>query len=444
MLAAMAAGLLVVLMVPGFVQAQTTGTTITVDTAALDELETDGDCALSEAVQAANTNQAVDECPAGSATDPDRIVFAVGSSARIAGYESLLATDAAGLSVSGGKAKITLVELCCLGSWIFRVEEGASLSLNRLKLSRGEGPYGGAILNEGTLMVTDNTFSDNLASSFSGGAIENRDALTVVNSTFLRNYADYGGAIENEGTLTVVNSTFSENSALEGGAINNYGGTLRVINSTFSGNWADDSFPIWGGSSISSISGTATLVNTILANSAGDNNCRGGAIIDGGYNIDDGRSCDFSEANHSLTRTDPNLASRLADNGGPTKTLALLRGSPALNAIPEGKNGCGTRVTTDQRGIARPQGSGCDVGAFELKAEPDPDNERCTIKGTDGPNNLVGTNGRDMICAFGGPDNIVGRGGRDVLYGGGGPDILKGGPGQDRLVGGPGLDVTIQ
>ncbi len=442
MLASVAAGLIVVLMAPGFVQAQATDTMITVDTAALDELETDGDCSLYEAVRAADTNQAVDECPAGSAISPDRIVFAVGSSATIAGYDSLLVTDAAGLSVSGGKAKITLGILCCGGGPVFRVEEGASLSLSRLKLDHGDWAWGGAILNEGTLTVTDTTFSNNLA--WSGGAIENRDTLTVVNSTFSGNSADEGGAIENEGTLTVLNSTFSENSALEGGAINNYGGTLRVVNSTFSGNSADDDYPIWGGSSIASSSGTATLVNTILANSASDNNCKGEVIVDGGYNIDDGRSCGFSEANHSLTRTDPDLASRLVDNGGPTKTLALLRGSPALNAIPDGKNGCGTRVTTDQRGIVRPQGSGCDIGAFELKAEPDPDNERCTIKGTDGPNNLFGTDGRDVICAFGGPDNILGKGGRDVLYGGSGPDILKGGPGKDRLVGGPGLDVTIQ
>jgi hypothetical protein len=60
----------------------------------------------------------------------------------------------------------------------------------------------------------------------------------------------------------------------------------------------------------------------------------------------------------------------LANNGGPTKTVALLRGSPALNAIPKGENGCATatdRIATDQRGVARPQGPACDIGAFEKK-----------------------------------------------------------------------------
>jgi hypothetical protein len=75
---------------------------------------------------------------------------------------------------------------------------------------------------------------------------------------------------------------------------------------------------------------------------------------------------------------------------------------------------------------------------------PPPSSERCTISGTNGPDNLVGTHGRDVICALGGPDNIRGKDGKDVLYGGTGPDTLIGGPGKDRLVSGPGMDVTIQ
>ncbi|MDQ3928109.1 MAG: Ig-like domain-containing protein, partial [Chloroflexota bacterium] len=58
----------------------------------------------------------------------------------------------------------------------------------------------------------------------------------------------------------------------------------------------------------------------------------------------------------------------MANNGGPTQTIALTTDSPALNAIPKGQSGCATttdRVTTDQRGVKRPQGEGCDIGAFE-------------------------------------------------------------------------------
>ena len=104
-----------------------------------------------------------------------------------------------------------------------------------------------------------------------------------------------------------------------------------------------------------------------MANSTKGKNCFGRKIIDGGYNIDDGTSCHFSAAKNSLPSTNPKLASSLANNGGPTKTIKLLEGSPAINAIPKTKNGCGTKITTDQRGVKRPQGNRCDIGAFEKK-----------------------------------------------------------------------------
>jgi hypothetical protein len=112
-------------------------------------------------------------------------------------------------------------------------------------------------------------------------------------------------------------------------------------------------------------------VNTIVAGQTAGGNCSiagGGLISDGGYNIEDGTSCGFSTATHSLSNTNPMLdPAGLQDNGGPTATIALLTGSPAIDAIPTGANGCGTTLTTDQRGITRPQGAGCDIGAFEVE-----------------------------------------------------------------------------
>ena len=93
-------------------------------------------------------------------------------------------------------------------------------------------------------------------------------------------------------------------------------------------------------------------------------NCDASApISDGGYNIDSGSSCGFSVSNHSLPNTAPDLDA-LASNGGPTQTMALAPGSPALDVISPSVTGCSGG--TDQRGIARPQGPGCDVGAYEL------------------------------------------------------------------------------
>jgi hypothetical protein len=77
----------------------------------------------------------------------------------------------------------------------------------------------------------------------------------------------------------------------------------------------------------------------------------------------------FNQTGDQRGVSDPKLGA-LAGNGGPTNTHALLATSPATNAIPQGTNGCGTTFTEDQRGVTRPQGSGCDIGSFELDTTP--------------------------------------------------------------------------
>ena len=120
-------------------------------------------------------------------------------------------------------------------------------------------------------------------------------------------------------------------------------------------------------------------------------NCDASApISDGGYNIDTGSSCGFSTSNHSLPNTAPRLDA-LASNGGPTQTMALAAGSPALDVIPPSVTGCSGG--TDQRGIARPQGSGCDVGAYELvvtRADTQPPTVPTGLTATTVTSNSVG------------------------------------------------------
>lgn len=105
-----------------------------------------------------------------------------------------------------------------------------------------------------------------------------------------------------------------------------------------------------------------------MANSPSGGNCSG-IITDGGYNLNSdaaGNTCGFATANNSLPNTWPApWLGPLADNGGPTKTHALQLPSPAINAVPQGANGCATDITTDQRGIKRPQGGKCEIGSFE-------------------------------------------------------------------------------
>jgi hypothetical protein len=174
--------------------------------------------------------------------------------------------------------------------------------------------------------------------------------------------------------LTVANSTFSGNTSDNGtGGINQFNGTLTLTNSTFSGN----SGPLGGGIRAST---PATLKNTILANSPSGGNCAidsffGGQIIDDGFNISSDASCAFSQPT-SRNSTNPLLdPNGLQDNGGPTKTIALLPTSPAID---QGKDASG--AGTDQRSKPRPidfpsiqnapGGDGSDIGAFELQQLP--------------------------------------------------------------------------
>jgi len=159
-------------------------------------------------------------------------------------------------------------------------------------------------------------------------------------------------------TFTVQNLTVA-NGWSGGGIFNN--GTLTVTNSTFFDNTATDS-----GDGIAN-DGTATLTNTIVAPGG---NCSTG-VTDGGHNLDSGTSCGFSEANGSLSNTDPQLdPAGLQDNGGPTETVALCTGA----GVPAGCTGASPAIdagdntycpATDQRGVPRPYGSTCDIGAYE-------------------------------------------------------------------------------
>jgi hypothetical protein len=134
---------------------------------------------------------------------------------------------------------------------------------------------------------------------------------------------------------------------------------MALTNSTVSGNDAR----VRGGG-ISGFYGTVT--NTIVAGNSAvvtGANCDSAANSPFGFNLTDDTSCGFSAAG-DLVVADAMLGP-LQDNGGPTETHALLAGSPAINAAS-----CGfppPTTDTDQRGVLRPQGAACDIGAFEVE-----------------------------------------------------------------------------
>jgi hypothetical protein len=245
------------------------------------------------------------------------------------------------------------------------IDNGGTLSVTNGTFSGNSAFEGGGIYNTGTLSVTNSTFSGNSTGGGGGGIFNNGGTLTVTNSTLSANSASLnGGGIANGGTLTVTNSTFAGNSANNGGGIDNGGGTLTVTNSTVTGNSAGSG---GSGGGIYNGVGTTTLTNTLLTADTANNsgaNCSnvGGTLTDGGHNLEFNptNTCGFSAGNGDLF-TDPLLAP-LGNYGGTTQTVALLPGSPAIDA---GAAVGGSVQNTDQRGITRPQLGGVDIGAFE-------------------------------------------------------------------------------
>ncbi|MGA7380142.1 MAG: right-handed parallel beta-helix repeat-containing protein [Terriglobales bacterium] len=280
--------------------------------------------------------------------------------------------------------------------------QGGGLSGNQVT------PQGGGIFNEGQATITNCTVTTNQAAE--GGGIYNHGTMTITNSTISGNGAEYGGGILNQGAMTVINSTISQDGAVsEGGGVYNEG-TLTLTNSTLFGSTASNSAGGGGGgifntetltvnnttiydncagsfsgASCNSIgvggaifdySGTLEVKNSILANNGPSGNCAFTGTyplpLSFGHNLSDDDTCYFFTAIGDelgvLPGLDPN---GIESNGGPTKTIALLPGSPAIDAIPVAPtNYCtaidGTAILTDQRGVARPQGVGCDSGAFEV------------------------------------------------------------------------------
>jgi CSLREA domain-containing protein len=387
-----------------------------------DELNSDGDCSLREAIAAANTNAVVDACASGGgAPIVDVIGFSVIGTITLTTGQLTITDD---LTINGpGPATLTLS-----GEGSVRAIElsGATLEVDGLTFANGAGYDwwgGGAIWNMGDLTVRNSTFIQN-STEGCGGAILNFYGATlwIEASTFSLNRAACGGAIAgfydltSPGSITVTDATFSANSTVDtgggndGGAINVYGpfsvasstftgnssansgGAInnwsqvpsKITNSTFVGNTAASSGgginnPTWGGLTVTNSTFAENsaglgggiwsgypmaLQNTLVANSVLGGNCVGPVMNWGGNLQHPGTDCaDPNPFADPIPSVDPLLdPAGLQDNGGPTETIALQSGSPAID----------TAVTancplTDQRGIARPQGAGCDIGAFEVE-----------------------------------------------------------------------------
>jgi hypothetical protein len=231
----------------------------------------------------------------------------------------------------------------------------------------GGGIYSG---DGATLHLVDSTVADNTA-DWSGGGIYAffNTTTTIERSTISGNTShDVGGAIRSLGTLTLDNSTLSGNTATawHGGAIFQTDGDVTITSSTI----ADNVGPDWAPSTlfIGQFGGpfvpTLTLANTIITGNhwyACEKSASGttGNVVSVGHNLVQDDTCNpvASDTVAASAGIGP-----LADNGGPTRTHALLAGSPAIDAADAASS-----PPTDQRGVARPQGAGPDIGAYEAQ-----------------------------------------------------------------------------
>jgi CSLREA domain-containing protein len=362
--------------------------TITVTTVA-DENGSGPNCSLREAIASANGDADVGGCVGVGVYGADTIVLG----ATLSLPATMTLTDPAGALTVTSDVTITgpgATQLAIDGNHTTRVFSISSgqVMMSDLTIQHGNSGRGAGIMNElgGTLTLTNSTLSGNSAfghppvpvsegggSRGLGGGIANTGTLTLHNCTLRDNSATdgwpgAGGGIYNDHIATLTNSTLSGNSAGEGGGIYNAGdaSTLTLTNCTLTGNSASSGLGYGGGIAAY---GSTTLSNTIVANSASGGDCAGAGINDDGHNLieDATSSCGLTNGvNGNIVGVDP-LLGPLANNGGPTQTIALLLGSQVINA---GDSAVCTNPPVngvDQRGYARP-GSGhtqCSIGAYE-------------------------------------------------------------------------------
>lgn len=383
----------------------------------------DADCSLREAVAAANAHAGADEI----IIPPGIYVLNLGGPWELDVNGDLTLTGAAAEStVLDGNATSRILDIAA-----------GTVHIRHLTLRNGHNGFlGGAILNgtQATLLVEDCTLTQNVGELNGGGAISSFGPLRVVNSRIVDNYSgNQGGGIDANAALEVDGSTISDNTAFQGGGIAS-STDLVLTNSTVSGNSASDAGGgVWnsglarventtfsgntgrgggyynigpnataslnnctlvansgggaGGIFIGFNSPLVTVANTLVAQN-GTADCLG-SMTSLGYNLDDDGTCPFTAPGDLSNVVQANVAP-LALNDSANATVAICTAvgvphagcaaaSPALDAGNPAAPGSGGAAcaTTDERGITRPQGSACDIGAYESRC-PDGMPDQCT------------------------------------------------------------------
>ena len=301
-------GLLLLLSLPFLSISPTYAATITVTTTT-DELNNDGDCSLREAIRAANLDQAVDACPAGSGADTINLPAGIYTLAIPGLNENAAQTgdlDLTGeVTITGAGLGTTIVDgagldrlfevtpnsiahisgltltggLASTGGAIFvGINSDLSLTDSQVSQNQSNGNGGGIFIGNGTVTISNSWIDDNAVGLFNGGGIYLASGTLILsNSQVDGNQASSGGGIfVNTGTAQITNSQISHNSATfaHGGGIYTLD-ALTLVNSTISGNQA-----VQDGGGIYLSGGVTALYNVTVAANTADSD--GDDVGDGG------------------------------------------------------------------------------------------------------------------------------------------------------------------
>ena len=379
-----------------------------------------GTCTLRAAVMQANKFSAqgsVINLPAGTYTLTRPILGSDGDSEGNLNFTGTSNPNSF-TTINGVGANLTIIDADQIDN-VFTVDASTSVYISGVTLRNGSASFGGCIFNHGTLTLQNSVVTNCSAFNF-GGAIFNDFLLTLVGSTVSSSQAQngVGGGIANELDVTLVNSSIVNNSAETGGGVSSENGAINAINSTIAGNTANnggglyegakgatrlynvtvafnysprDQTQNYGSAGLSNIGNSSTidLYNSIVAANfdlynRADYDCDGPLRVNardllGVVSVCDSQGCSptgiegcpLTVAGIYTQLNSPSYLGSLADNGGPTPTIALVSGSNAIN-YGDPASGCkdqnGQQIVDDQRGYKRPAGGICDVGAFEYGA----------------------------------------------------------------------------
>jgi CSLREA domain-containing protein len=311
----------------------------------------DTECTLREAIAFASSGATITFSVAGTIT-------LSGSQLSIARSMTISGPGATQLTVNGNGA-----------SRVFMVDAATTITGMTIKGGYVGSGGGGGLMAWASLTLIDCTVSGNSSlSSVAGGIYQVSGTLLVLSSAVSGNtgHPSAGGVYSQPGTtMTFRNSTVSTNYAVTGGlavGINSRSTLLQIDHSTVAGN----------GIGILVDAGAAEVKGSLISGNSEDISLIPGTVTSLGHNLIGSTYpvsllTEFTEAGDQTGVTNA-LLDTLALNGpGATRTHALLEGSPAIDA-----GICtditGATLSTDQRGVSRPQGSACDIGSYERQA----------------------------------------------------------------------------